>query len=303
MNMPRWLLFALLTVVLWGGWGFASRKLGDALSAEQTLVISTLAMLPVMGVLASRKSPSPGRAARGILVAFVGGLFGGVGNLAFYRLLNAGEKAATTVPLTALYPVVTVVLAVLFLRERINFSQLLGIALALAAIYFFNVGRNAAFWNQWLAFALLPLALWGIAALFQKISTQDLAADRSCLWFLVGYLPIVLFVALTTPMKRELSLNVWLWALLLGLLLGLGNLTVLAAYASNGKASIITPLSGLYPVVTVPLAILFLDEKVGAREWAGIGLTLVAVIALSRETPALERTSTLDVPTVNSSKT
>jgi drug/metabolite transporter (DMT)-like permease len=209
--------------------------------------------------------------------------------------LNAGEKAATTVPLTALYPVVTVVLAVLLLRERVNLVQIGGIALALAAIYFFNFGRDAAFWNKWLTFALLPLAFWGIAALLQKISTRDLAADRSCLWFLVGYLPVVLLVALTAPMKRDLPLTVWLWALLLGLLLGLGNLTVLAAYASNGKATVITPLSGLYPVVTVPLAILFLGEKVSPREWIGIGLTLAAVVALSRETPPSRNASTHDL--------
>ena len=287
--MPRWLLFALLTVLLWGGWGFASRKLGEALSAEQTLVISTLAMLPVMGVLAIRKSPSPGWAARGSLVALTGGLFGGIGNLAFYRLLNAGEKAATTVPLTALYPVVTVVLAVLFLRERVSPVQVVGIGLACAAIYFFNVGRDTAFLNRWLAFALLPLALWGIAALLQKISTRDVLADRSCLWFLIGYLPVVIFVALTSPMKGNLPQHVWFWALALGLALGLGNLTVLAAYAGDGKASIITPLSGLYPVVTVPLAIVFLGEKVGPREWIGIGLTLMAVVALSYERPETQK--------------
>jgi transporter family protein len=193
---------------------------------------------------------------------------------------------------------VTVVLAVMFLRERVNLSQLVGIALALAAIYFFNVGRDSAFWNKWLAFAFLPLALWGVAALLQKISTRDLSADRSCLWFLLGYLPVVVFVAFTAPMKWDLPLNVWLWALALGLLLGLGNLTVLAAYASNGKASVITPLSGLYPIVTVPLAILFLGEKISVREWAGIGLTLVAVVALSRETPSSPAhvTSTLADP-------
>jgi transporter family protein len=291
--MPRWLLFTLLTVLLWGGWGFASRKLGDSLSAEQTFVISTLAMLPVIGVLALRKSSATEGARRGMAVALAGGLFGGVGNLAFYRLLNAGEKAATTVPLTALYPVITVALAILFLRERINLVQVGGIALSLGAIYFFNVGRDAAFWNRWLTFALLPLAFWGIAAFYQKVSTRDLSAERSCFWFLVGYLPVVLFVALTAPMKGDLPLSVWLWALALGLALGLGNLTVLAAYASDGKAAVITPLSGLYPVVTVPLAILWLGERVSPREWIGIGLSVAAVVALSRETPAAKNASTL----------
>ena len=102
------------------------------------------------------------------------------------------------------------------------------------------------------------------------------------MWFLAGYLPVAAFVALKTSIGG-LSLSVWLWALAVGFFLGLGNLTVLAAYA-RGKASIITPLTALYPVVTVPLVVIFLHEKVGTREWIGIGFSLAAVVALSRET-------------------
>lgn len=287
--MPKWLLFSLMALVLWGGWGFASRKLGDALSGEQTLVVSTFAMLPIIGVLALRRPLTPtlspdgreGIALRGAGIAVAAGLVGGFGNLAFYRLLNAGERAATVVPLTAMYPLVTVILAVIILRERLSAAQVGGILLAAAAIYFFNVGREAGFWNRWLAFAVLPLLLWGVAGLLQKISTHDLSADRSCLWFLVGYLPVGVFVGFKASIAG-LSLNVWLWGLAIGLLLGLGNLTVLAAYA-RGKASIITPLTALYPAVTVPLAVIFLHEKVATREWMGIGLSLAAVVALSRE--------------------
>jgi drug/metabolite transporter (DMT)-like permease len=63
----------------------------------------------------------------------------------------------------------------------------------------------------------------------------------------------------------------------------LGNLSLLAAFRSGGKASIVTPLSGLYPVVTIPLAIILFQESVGLREWAGIALALVAGVALSLE--------------------
>jgi drug/metabolite transporter (DMT)-like permease len=46
-------------------------------------------------------------------------------------------------------------------------------------------------------------------------------------------------------------------------------------------------------VVTVPLAILWLGERVSPREWIGIGLSVAAVVALSRETPAAKNPSTL----------
>jgi len=70
------------------------------------------------------------------------------------------------------------------------------------------------------------------------------------------------------------------------LLFGLGNLTLLIAYGLGGKASVVTPMAGLYSLVTIPLAVLILGEKVSGREGLAIALALGAAIALSCDTPA-----------------
>jgi bacterial/archaeal transporter family protein len=67
----------------------------------------------------------------------------------------------------------------------------------------------------------------------------------------------------------------------LGFFFALGNLAILLAFARNGKASIITPLTALYPIVSIPLAIALFDEKISAREATGIFLALASVAALS----------------------
>jgi drug/metabolite transporter (DMT)-like permease len=64
---------------------------------------------------------------------------------------------------------------------------------------------------------------------------------------------------------------------------GLGNLTLLAAYRNGGKASIVTPLAGLYPAATIPLAILVFKESLGPRAWVGVALALAAGVALAYE--------------------
>ena len=76
----------------------------------------------------------------------------------------------------------------------------------------------------------------------------------------------------------------------LGLTFALGNYALLAAFANNGKASVITPLAGLYPLVSIPIAILLLGERIGWRESVGITFALAAAVALSRESrpPATE---------------
>ena len=67
--------------------------------------------------------------------------------------------------------------------------------------------------------------------------------------------------------------------------LGFGNLAVLTAFARGGKASVIAPLGSLYPVVSVPIAVMVLGESVGRRETIGILFALVSVVALAMETP------------------
>ena len=69
----------------------------------------------------------------------------------------------------------------------------------------------------------------------------------------------------------------------MGFAFALGNLALLAAFARNGKASVITPLAGLYPLVSIPLAIGLLGETVGHRETLGIAVALLAVFALACE--------------------
>jgi drug/metabolite transporter (DMT)-like permease len=211
------------------------------------------------------------------------GRFVCAGNVAYYHALNLGGKASTVVPLTALYPLVTVVLAMIVLRERMNGIQLAGIALSLLAIWLFNVAGLEGMLSGWLAYALVPIALWGAAGLLQKVSTNHISGELSTLWFLAAFVPVALVLLLLQPLPQSPPARVWILVGALGLLFSLGNFALLLAFAGNGKASVIAPLAGLYPLVSVPVAILFLDEKVGRREWLGILVALVSVVALSHE--------------------
>jgi bacterial/archaeal transporter family protein len=87
---------------------------------------------------ARRGAAGPQRRA-GIAWAFVTGILGGAGNIAFFHALGSGGKVSIVAPATALFPVVTVILAVTFLRERISKQQVAGFALALVAIYLLSM--------------------------------------------------------------------------------------------------------------------------------------------------------------------
>jgi drug/metabolite transporter (DMT)-like permease len=206
--------------------------------------------------------------------------------LAYYDILQRGGKAATVIPLTALYPMVTVLLAVLFLRERLNRIQLGGVFLALSATYLFNVTSEKGLWNSALAIGLLPLVLWGISGFLQKLSTNHLSGPRCALAYFVAFIPVALGIVWREPVDPgRISARLWILVIALGLFLAIGNFALVMAFA-RGKAAIIAPLTAMYPVVSVPIAILGFDEKVGPRELFGIGLALLASAALAWEPPA-----------------
>lgn len=282
--MPAWLTWTLVALVSWGLWAIASKLLGSALTAEQSQALSTLGFLPVLVPLAlSSGKRLRGASRHGLLLALAGGVVSCLGNIPYYAALARGEKFATVLSLAALAPLVTVLLAVVILRERLSRCQLLGLVLAGAALWLFNVSEDGALLSPILWVALLPITLWGLSGFLQKVATNHVSAEAAALVYLGAFLPMGLFYGLSQPWPAEITPRTWVTVLALGFFLAFGNLAVLAAYARHGKASVIAPLVNLFPVVSIGIALL-LGEKVRPREWAGIAVALGAVVALSRET-------------------
>jgi uncharacterized membrane protein len=66
------------------------------------------------------------------------GLLGGLGNIAFFVALAKGN-ASVIVPLTSLSPMVTVLVGVMVLKERMRWFQYVGLVLALIAMYLLSL--------------------------------------------------------------------------------------------------------------------------------------------------------------------
>jgi drug/metabolite transporter (DMT)-like permease len=274
-------------MLLWGAWGVLSKPLSTALSPWQVQTFSALGLLPVMGLLAwPRKARSGLNCARGLALAFASGVLGSLGNVAYYAALAAGGKAAAVTPVTALYPLVTIGLAMLLLRERLNKTQEIGVGASVGALYLFNVGGDTGWLTPWLAVAMIPIALWGASALLQKVATGSTSTEWVTIAFLLGEFPVALLTPFFQPLDYHLPAQTWLMLISLGLFFGLGNLTLIYAYGTGGRAAVVTPLASLYSVVTIPMAVVLLGERIGLRECLGMALTLAAIVALGWETNA-----------------
>ena len=126
---------AAATIVAWGTWGVFSKLAVERID-QQVLVWGSLIVVPAIfliylvasGQLVPLKMNTPG-----ITFAMLGGVGAALGTVCFYLLL-ARERASLTVAMTSLYPALTVLLSVLFLKEELNGLHVLGILFALAAV-------------------------------------------------------------------------------------------------------------------------------------------------------------------------
>ena len=133
-------MYSLLTILLWGIWGALTKAISSELDAYTNQVLFSVGVLPVMAiVLFSGRLTGGVSRRRGILYAFITGILGGTGNIAFFKALSEGGKASVVVPATSLSPLVTVALGFFLLKERASGYQKVGLLLAIAAIYLLSL--------------------------------------------------------------------------------------------------------------------------------------------------------------------
>jgi transporter family protein len=137
-QLPLWLWYALLGVFLWGLWGFLSKIGSDAASPMQMQILFTLGMLPVaLGMFVQMRGKLD-RDRVGVTYGLLCGIATGVGTLGYFAALR-DQNASVVAPLTGVFPVLTVILAVIILRERLNKVQMGGMVLALASIVILSI--------------------------------------------------------------------------------------------------------------------------------------------------------------------
>jgi len=135
----RWFWYSILCVLCWGAWALLS-KLGSREIPPQTMqFLFTLGTLPVGIALLVARRLKLEKSAKGISYAILNGVLSGVGGLALFAAYHTNGNTSLITAATALYPMITVVLAILILRERLTFLQVIGLASAGFAIVIFSL--------------------------------------------------------------------------------------------------------------------------------------------------------------------
>jgi len=127
-----WWVWSLLTVVLWGLWGVFTKLALVRWNWLQLFILTGVIGGVVTLALGVVARPSLAVPPQGWLPALLAAGLGFCGTVTFYLALEHG-KTALVIPLTAAYPIVTVLLSVVFLREPLRVQEVVAIGLFVAA--------------------------------------------------------------------------------------------------------------------------------------------------------------------------
>lgn len=92
----------------------------------------------------------------------------------------------------------------------------------------------------WLWYSLLTVLAWGIVGLLKNLSANNISAESSLMWLVVGFLLIAPFFY-PGPILFHYSRASLAYGILNGLLNALGAWALFAALKNRGKASVFRP--------------------------------------------------------------
>ena len=132
----------------------------------------------------------------------------------------------------------------------------------------------------WLWYALMCVFWWGLWGFLSKVGSDEATPVQMQILFTLGMIPVALAMLLRMRGKMERDRRGMAYGVLSGVATGLGTLGYYAALRQQ-SASVVTPVTGLFPVLTVVLAYLLLHERLNKVQMSGMLLALASIVILS----------------------
>jgi drug/metabolite transporter (DMT)-like permease len=273
-----WLTPALVALLLYGlGQGLVKKWIGEVPPARFCLYYVLATSIVNLGFFAVEGHP-PLLAASGrgfLAVGVLAYLFDGAAWILYFQSIVLGPVAIVGT-LSAAYPALTVVFARVFLAEELAPLQYLAVVLVIAGcigLSYTPSGEAARTTSRrWIPLSLLALLCWGTSNTIIKYSYSLPGANEANLAVcssIGGALTLGVF-GLLRGRRGPHSLRAWVHSFVpMGMMAG-GSLGLIIA-ARHGPISIVTPLIGSYPVVTVIYAALVLKERITHLQYGCIG--------------------------------
>ncbi len=281
----NWLTYSILVVLFFGVWGaFIDIPDKNGFPATLGYVVWALTTIPVAMIALARNKWKLTTNKHSIFYGYLAGLLGSAGQLLLFIALKYAP-AYLVFPLISLMPVVTVIMAILILKEKTGKFGWIGIILSIIAGYLLTYSPSD---NQiakgylWIILSVIILVLWGVQSFVLKVANNKTDAESIFFYMVTASLSLIPVALYLTDFSHPIY---WGFkgpylAAIIQILNSFGAFFLVYAFR-YGKAIIVAPLTTtMPPVLTVLISLALYSVIPSSVIITGIALAIVAAFLM-----------------------
>jgi len=282
-KIAPWLMFSVLAMFMNGIWGalveIPEKRFSPPIPATIGYIAWSLTFIPCSLYILYRIKWKLEYRIKSIMNGLIIGIAGALGSVALFGALRLGP-AYIIFPVISVYPVVTILLSVIFLKERTHIIAVLGILLAIAAIFLLSLqspGEGSITGILWLILSLVAFILFGFQGFYAKVSMKSMLPESIFVYMTISNLLLIPFAYYMTDFSQPINQGTGLYLIfLIHLLNSVGAL--LSIYSIGcGKVIIVCPLASMAPMITTVLSLIIYARIPYYLNSIGIVLSMVSI--------------------------
>lgn len=270
---------AVLANVLWAFGNVLNVKLARELTPLKTVLWQTLFLLLILMPVTLIRPFIFDIQAVLLTIALSFTLYSG--SLMFYKALDRGS-AQISGAITATVPAFVVILSVLFLNSAIATIGLLLIAIITVGLVIVSWPTRSSRLDAGVLYAFTAVLLWAIYFTFITKSIERIGPYwANYISVISGSIMLLVYYyfqprkGLLRP-KKKMLLLVLLSAFFVG-----GAPLVFNLALEKASPTVVAPIAGSYAPLFIVVSSILYGDKISKRQWLGIVITILAVIAFS----------------------
>lgn len=288
------MILAITAIFMYGSSQAAQKLALDGMSVASMILFSLLIALPMFSVvlvLIVYTGEIWTIRPEHLLFGILGSAFGQVGYYTYVEAVKRGPISIVS-SLTATYPAMVAIVAIIFLNEVPTVLQGIGVIIvttSMVALSFFHgkTEEKKTASTAYYAICVLTMLMWAFWAIFAKFAMEG-DDGMSNLAFLSLYVfvipPTTLAYYWATKVKIRTVWPKWGTAVKIAIASSIvGNLAYFLEITAvdSGPAPIVFPLIASSPVVVILLAYAFLKERLSKKEWLLAACVVIGIILVS----------------------
>ncbi|QMU27387.1 DMT family transporter [Adhaeribacter radiodurans] len=289
----NWISFVVIHVIFMGVWGALieiPEKNGFPATLGYVVWALTMIVAAIFALAVNRWQLE--RDKRSILLGTSAGVMGAGGQLVLFFTLKIAP-AYLVFPLLSLTPVITILLAVIILKEKTGRLGWLGIVAAIIAVLLLSYqppGDSTVKGYLWMVLTAIPLLAWGVQGYVLRFANETMKAESIFFYMALGSVLLIPFALYMTDFSQPINLGIKgpYLAAVVQILNAFGALCLVYAFRF-GKAIIVAPMTtALSPVLTVIISLTIYAFIPHPVIITGMVLAIISALLMASEETKVE---------------